>query len=81
MSDGSAVAKAPCVALDITDKDADAGEKVAKVCAVNAGGIQNIADVCKKLDCKMTYISISTVKHLTVKVRSLGSRNTRIISL
>ena len=36
-------------------------EKVAKVRAVNAGGTQNIADVCKKLNCKMTYISTDYV--------------------
>ena len=27
----------------------------------NAGGTQNIADVCKKLGCKMTYISTDYV--------------------
>ena len=32
-------------------------DKAAKVCAINADGTQNIADVCKKLDYKMTYIS------------------------
>lgn len=82
VADGSAVIKAPYVALDITDKDAvekvitevkpdavihcaawtavdmaEDDDKVAKVRAINAGGTQNIADVCKKLDCKMTYIS------------------------
>ncbi len=35
--------------------------RVAKVRAINAGGTQNIADVCKKLDCKMTYISTDYV--------------------
>ncbi len=82
VADGSAVTKAPYVALDITDKDAvekvitevnpdavihcaawtavdmaEDDDKVEKVRAINAGGTQNIADVCKKLDCKMTYIS------------------------
>ena len=78
VADGSAVTKAPYVALDITDEDAvenvitevnpdavihcaawtavdmaEDDDKVAKVRAINAGGTQNIADVCKKLDCKM----------------------------
>lgn len=71
VADGSAVTKAPYVALDITDKNAvekvitevkpdavihcaawtavdmaEDDDKVAKVRAVNAGGTQNIADVC-----------------------------------
>ena len=86
VTDGSAVTKAPYIALDITDKDAvekvitevnpdavihcaawtavdmaEDDDKVAKVRAINAGGTQNIADVCKKLDCKMTYISTDYV--------------------
>ena len=86
VADGSAVTKAPYVALDITDKNAvekvitevkpdavihcaawtavdmaEDDDKVAKVRAVNAGGTQNIADVCKKLNCKMTYISTDYV--------------------
>ena len=86
VADGSAVTKAPYVALDITDKDAvekvitevnpdavihcaawtavdmaEDDDKVAKVRAINAGGTQNIADVCKKLNCKMTYISTDYV--------------------
>lgn len=86
VSDGSAVTKAPYVALDITDKDAvekvitevnpdavihcaawtavdmaEDDDKVAKVRAINAGGTQNIANICKKLDCKMTYISTDYV--------------------
>ena len=36
-------------------------DKVAKVRAINAGGTQNIANVCKKLDCKMSYISTDYV--------------------
>ena len=32
-------------------------DKAAKVCVINAGSTQNIADICKKLDCKITYIS------------------------
>ena len=79
VSDGSAVTKAPYVALDITNKNAvekvitevnpdavihcaawtavdmaEDDDKVTKVRAINAGGTQNIADVCKKLNCKMT---------------------------
>ena len=34
---------------------AEDDDKVAKVRAINAGGTQNIANVCKKLDCKMIY--------------------------
>lgn len=45
-----------------TDVDlAEDDDKVEKVRAINAGGTQNIADVCKKLDCKMTYISTDYV--------------------
>ena len=44
-------------AVDMAEDD----DKVEKVRAVNAGGTQNIADVCKKLDCKMTYISTDYV--------------------
>lgn len=40
---------------------AEDDDKVAKVRAINAGGTQNIADVCKKLNCKMTYISTDYV--------------------
>ena len=35
------------------------GDKVEKARFINAGGTQNIADVCKKFDCKMTYIKLS----------------------
>lgn len=44
-------------AVDMAEDD----DKVAAVRKVNAGGTQNIADVCKKLDCKMTYISTDYV--------------------
>ena len=47
-------------AVDMAEDD----DKVAKVRAINAGGTQNIADVCKKLDCKMTYISKAYKKQL-----------------
>ena len=40
-------------AVDMAEDD----DKVEKVRAINAGGTQNIANVCKKLDCKMVYIS------------------------
>lgn len=44
-------------AVDMAEDD----DKVAKVRAINVGSTQNIADVCKKLDCKMTYISTDYV--------------------
>lgn len=44
-------------AVDMAEDD----DKVAAVRAVNADGTQNIADVCRKLDCKMTYISTDYV--------------------
>lgn len=44
-------------AVDMAEDD----DKVEKVRAVNAGGTQNIANVCKKLDCKVTYISTDYV--------------------
>ena len=44
-------------AVDMAEDD----ENVAKVRAINAGGTQNIADVCKKLGCKMVYISTDYV--------------------
>jgi dTDP-4-dehydrorhamnose reductase len=44
-------------AVDMAEDD----DKVEKVRAVNAGGTQNIANVCKKLDCKMVYISTDYV--------------------
>ncbi len=44
-------------AVDMAEDDAN----VSKVRAVNAGGTQNIANVCKKLGCKMTYISTDYV--------------------
>lgn len=40
-------------AVDMAEDDA----LVEKVRAINAGGTQNIADVCAKLGCKMMYIS------------------------
>ena len=44
-------------AVDLAEDDAN----VANVRAVNAGGTQNIANACKKLGCKMTYISTDYV--------------------
>ena len=44
-------------AVDMAEDD----DKVEKVRAINAGGTQNIADVCKALDCKMVYISTDYV--------------------
>ena len=44
-------------AVDMAEDD-DKGEKGR---AINAGGTQNIANVCKELDCKMMYISTDYV--------------------
>ena len=44
-------------AVDLAEDD----DKVEKVRAINAGGTQNIATVCKNLDCKMVYISTDYV--------------------
>lgn len=44
-------------AVDMAEDD----DKVEKVRAVNAEGTENIALVCKKLDCKMVYISTDYV--------------------
>lgn len=44
-------------AVDLAEDD----DKVAKVRAINAGGTENIARVCKKLDSKMVYISTDYV--------------------
>ena len=49
-----------CAAWTAVDMAEDE-DKVSKVRAINAGGTQNIADVCKKLNCKMTYISTDYV--------------------
>ncbi len=44
-------------AVDMAEDD----ENVEKVRAINATGTENIAKVCKKLDCKMVYISTDYV--------------------
>lgn len=44
-------------AVDMAEDD----DKVEKVRAVNAGGTENIADVCKEIDCKMLYLSTDYV--------------------
>lgn len=49
-----------CAAWTAVDAAEDP-ENVAKVRAVNAGGTQNIANVCKKLNCKLLYISTDYV--------------------
>lgn len=49
-----------CAAWTAVDLAEDE-DKADKVHAINATGTQNIADVCKKLDCKMTYISTDYV--------------------
>lgn len=49
-----------CAAWTAVDMAEDT-DKAAAVRAVNAGGTRNIANVCKKLNCKMTYISTDYV--------------------
>ena len=49
-----------CAAWTAVDLAEDA-DKVEKVHAINANGTQNIANVCKQLDCKMVYISTDYV--------------------
>ncbi len=49
-----------CAAWTAVDLAEDE-DKVEKVRAINASGTQNIADVCKKLDCKIVYISTDYV--------------------
>lgn len=44
-------------AVDMAEDD----DKIEKVRSVNAGGTRNIANVCKKLDAKMVYISTDYV--------------------
>lgn len=44
-------------AVDLAEEESN----IPKVRAINAGGTQNIADVCKFLGCKMTYISTDYV--------------------
>ena len=44
-------------AVDMAEDD----DKVSLVRAINAGGTQNIAEVCKELNCKMVYISTDYV--------------------
>jgi dTDP-4-dehydrorhamnose reductase len=44
-------------AVDMAEDD----DKVEIVRRINAGGTQNIADMCKKLDCKMLYLSTDYV--------------------
>ena len=49
-----------CAAWTAVDLAEDE-DKQEKVRAINAGGTRNIAEVCKKLDCKMVYISTDYV--------------------
>lgn len=49
-----------CAAWTAVDL-AENTENQERVRAINAGGTQNIANVCKKLNCKMTYISTDYV--------------------
>ena len=49
-----------CAAWTAVDLAEDE-DKQDKVRAINAGGTRNIAEICKKLDCKMLYISTDYV--------------------
>ena len=49
-----------CAAWTAVDAAEDE-ENIPKVKAINVDGTQNIANVCKKLDCKMIYISTDYV--------------------
>ena len=49
-----------CAAWTAVDAAEDE-ENIPKVRAINVDGTKNIADVCKKLDCKMIYISTDYV--------------------
>lgn len=49
-----------CAAWTAVDAAEDE-ENQPKVCAINASGTANIAEVCKELDCKMVYISTDYV--------------------
>ena len=49
-----------CAAWTAVDMAEDE-DKVDKVRAINAGGTRHIAEVCKKVDCKMIYISTDYV--------------------
>ena len=49
-----------CAAWTAVDL-ADESENKEKVMAINVGGTENIAKVCKELDCKMVYISTDYV--------------------
>lgn len=49
-----------CAAWTAVDLAEDE-DKQEKVRTINVGGTQNIADVCKELDCKMVYISTDYV--------------------
>ena len=49
-----------CAAWTAVDAAEDK-ENLSKVRAINVDGTQNIANVCKKLDCKMIYISTDYV--------------------
>lgn len=49
-----------CAAWTAVDLAEDS-DKISQVRAVNADGTKNIASTCKKIDCKMTYISTDYV--------------------
>lgn len=49
-----------CAAWTAVDA-AEEEENIPKVRAINAGGTRNIADACKRLDCKLLYLSTDYV--------------------
>lgn len=49
-----------CAAWTAVDLAEDP-DKIDKVRAINAGGTQNIANICRELDCKMVYLSTDYV--------------------
>ena len=49
-----------CAAWTAVDMDED-DDNVEKVRLVNAGGMQNIANACKAIECKMLYLSTDYV--------------------
>lgn len=65
-----------CAAWTAVDAAEDEENKP-KVYAVNVTGTKNIAEACKKLDCKMIYISTDMCS--TVTSRSRGGRTARIL--
>ena len=67
-----------CAAWTAVDLAEDE-DKQERVWAINAGGTRNIAEVCKKLGCKMVYISTDYV--FDGQVKRPGSRIARTMHL